>query len=222
MYAPVLDFPLKRRRILFEINVHAPIDLAADPPAMVASGEGWIVNVSSGAARPSRTSVHGPQGSTIAIYGASKAALNRLTNAMAVELEGTGMRVNTIEPCAAVMSEGAEALVGDIVRRSDRVDGAMVEAIAPVRLPARADRPVCVSLDLIDESGRRGVASTAGAQRHLSAIGPSLVARPHGRAGQIAMMTFPRASPCGRGGSPPRCRTAGRCVSTPGRPDPTR
>ena len=34
----------------------------------------------------------GAQGTTIAVYGASKAALNRITNALGAELYGTGIR----------------------------------------------------------------------------------------------------------------------------------
>jgi hypothetical protein len=63
------------------------------------------------------------------------------------------VRVNTLEPRAAVMSEGATALIGDTVR-ADMIESMeeMVEAIV-----ALADGPpeltgrVCVSLDLIDE-----------------------------------------------------------------------
>ena len=54
----------------------------------------------------------GSLGATTGIYGASKAALNRLTNAFAAEFAGTGVRINTVEPRSAVLSEGAEALVG--------------------------------------------------------------------------------------------------------------
>ena len=147
MYAPLRDFPLKRRRIVFEVNVHAPLDLAqAVLPAMVERGEGWIVNLSSATARP-------VGGSTMSVYGASKAALNRITLGLALELSGTGVRVNTVEPRAAVMSEGATALIGDTVR-ADQIESMeeMVEAIValadcPVELTGRT----CVSLDLIDE-----------------------------------------------------------------------
>ena len=49
---PVVGFPIKRRRIVFEANVHAPLDLAnAVIPDMQQAGEGWIVNLSSGSAR---------------------------------------------------------------------------------------------------------------------------------------------------------------------------
>jgi NAD(P)-dependent dehydrogenase (short-subunit alcohol dehydrogenase family) len=133
MYQPLVDYPLRRRRLTFEVNVHGPLDLAqAVIPSMVGRGEGWIVNVSSGSAR--RTA--GPPfaetavGSTIGIYGASKAALNRLTNALAVELWGTGVRVNTVEPRAAVLTEGASALVGGSLR-PDQIEPmeTIVEAI---------------------------------------------------------------------------------------------
>ncbi len=114
IYQPLVDFPLKRRRLVFEVNVHAPLDLAqAALPAMLAAGEGWIVNVSSGSA--THRSAPFPTtalGSTIGVYGASKAALNRLTNALAEELWGSGVRVNTVEPRNAVHSEGADLLVG--------------------------------------------------------------------------------------------------------------
>ena len=128
IYEPLAEFPLKRRRIMFEANVHAPLDLAqAVIPAMRAAGEGWIVNVSSGS-RPAvgraRRSSSVPAARRIAVYGASKAALNRITNGLAAELHGTGIRVNTVEPRAAVLSEGAAELVGDdAAARPDRVDG---------------------------------------------------------------------------------------------------
>src|SRR5271166_4258123 len=45
IYQPLIDFPLKRRMLTFEINVHAPMDLAqAVLPEMIERGEGWIVN----------------------------------------------------------------------------------------------------------------------------------------------------------------------------------
>jgi NAD(P)-dependent dehydrogenase (short-subunit alcohol dehydrogenase family) len=146
---PVRDFPLKRRRIVFEVNVHAPLDLAqAAIPSMVERGEGWIVNLSSATARP----LPNP---TMAVYGASKAALNRLTQGLAVELAGSGVRVNTVEPRAAVMSEGATALVGDRVR-ADQIESMeeMVEAVVTLAdCPPAYTGHNCVSLDLIEELG---------------------------------------------------------------------
>lgn len=158
MYMPLADYPLKRRHIVFEANVHAPLDLAqAVIPAMRDAGEGWIVNLSSGSARhwegPPFTM--GTQGSTITLYGASKAALNRITNGLAAELDGTGIRVNSVEPRAAVLSEGASELVGSQLRpdqietMEEMVEGALVLCDCPVGVTGR----ISVSLDNIVEWG---------------------------------------------------------------------
>ncbi len=157
IYAPLVDFPLKRRRLIFEINVHAVIDVTQQVlPPMLARGEGWIVNLSSATARPTPDPANAAARiATMAVYGASKAALNRLTNGLAVELAGSGVRVNTIEPRAAVMSEGAEALVGDIVT-DDLIESMeeMVEAtVALCDCPPERSGEIVVSLDLIDELG---------------------------------------------------------------------
>jgi citronellol/citronellal dehydrogenase len=139
IYAALSTFPLRRRRIVFEVNVHASMDLMQGVlPQMVERGEGWILNVSSASARyehEERRSATPPRdtlSARMAVYGASKAALNRLTVAVASELAGTGVRVNTVEPRAAVMSEGASALMGtdldaDLVESMEAmVEGALV------------------------------------------------------------------------------------------------
>jgi len=109
---------LKRRRLSFEVNVHAPFDLAqAVIPAMREQGAGWIINLSSGASRHHDGPPFPTSGivSISGVYGASKAALNKLTNALGGELYGTGIRVNTIEPHSTVRTEGAVSFVGDNV-----------------------------------------------------------------------------------------------------------
>jgi citronellol/citronellal dehydrogenase len=158
IYASTLEYPLRRRRLMFEVNYHAPVDLAqAAIPGMVERGEGWIVNVSSGSAKhgagpPFRTEGVATQ---IGVYGSTKAALNRITNAFAIQLYGTGVRINTIEPRAAVMSEGAEMLVGGIIR-SDQIESmeAMVESVLVVcECEPELTGRICVSLDLLEEVG---------------------------------------------------------------------
>ena len=135
MYGPVSSMPLKRRRVLLEVNALAPLDLMqAVVPAMVERGEGWILNLSSGSARsrPGPPFEANAMGSTLGIYGASKAALNRLTNALAEEVRGTGVRINTVEPRAAVHSEGADAHLGGVLdddqfeSMADMVAGALI------------------------------------------------------------------------------------------------
>jgi citronellol/citronellal dehydrogenase len=121
IYAPVADYPLRRRQVTFEVNVQAPLDLIqAVLPAMIDRGQGWIVNLSSSGARliagpPFDASPNWP---TMTIYAASKAALNRLTNGLGIALWGTGVRVNTVQPRTGVLSEGSEALVGSVMDTS--------------------------------------------------------------------------------------------------------
>ena len=147
MFAPVREFPLRRSRVIFEVNVHAPLDLSQRVlPNMVERGEGWIVNLSSATARP-------VPNHTMTLYGASKAALNRLTQGLGAELDGTGVRVNTVEPRAAVMSEGAATVVGNRLR-DDQIESMeeMVEAVVALsHCSAELTGRNCVSLDLIDE-----------------------------------------------------------------------
>src|SRR5436190_3329048 len=152
MYQPLADFPLRRRRLIFDLNVHAPIDLAqAVIPAMRDAGEGWILNLSSATARLAQGS------STMAVYGASKAALNRLTDGLAAELRGTGIRANSVEPRAAVRTEGAEEMVGELLRRQpDLLESMedMVEAVVALcACPEDVTGRIAVSLDLIAEWG---------------------------------------------------------------------
>jgi citronellol/citronellal dehydrogenase len=158
MYAQPSEMPLKRRRITYEVNAHAPLDLAqAALPAMLERGEGWIVNVSSHSAvhAPGPPFEHQGLAATIGLYGSSKAALNRETNALAHELWGRGIRVNTVEPRAAVMSEGAEALAGHVIREDQKESmEEMVEAVVHLcDCDESSTGAVHVSLDLIAERG---------------------------------------------------------------------
>lgn len=179
IYAPNADYPLKRRRLTFEVNVHAPVDLMqAVLPQMVERGEGWIVNLSSASARPFdvATVEMSPAARVIGVYGASKAALNRITNAFAGEFAGAGIRINTVEPRVAVLSEGAEELVGDQLS-DDQIESmeAMVEAIVALGCcPPERTGGVLESLALLDEIGQTvmtldGSAPYPGGQRPAAA-----------------------------------------------------
>jgi citronellol/citronellal dehydrogenase len=156
IYQPPETYSLKHRRLSMEVNYQAPADLMqAVIPPMVEAGEGWIVNLTSGAASHTPGPPFGLQ-VEIGLYGATKAALNRLTNAMAVSVYGTGVRVNAVMPRAAVLSEGADALVGDLLQ-AGQVEpmSTMVDAVlALCRCEAERTGRVYVSLDLLDELGQ--------------------------------------------------------------------
>lgn len=154
IYQPLDTYPLKRRRLMVEMNVHAPLDLAqAALPAMAEAGQGWIVNLSSGSVAPPAGPPYDLGGvrGTFGFYAATKAMLNRLTKAMAAEWHDRGVRVNTVEPRAAVLSEGADELVGHQLA-DDQIESieAMCEAVLWLcDCPADHTGQVEVSLDLL-------------------------------------------------------------------------
>lgn len=159
IYGPLLEYPLRRREITFAVNVHAPLDLAqAVAPSMIERGEGWIVNVSSATSRL----VTGPSFDassmwpTMAVYGASKAALNRLTNGLGHALWGTGVRVNTVQPRTGVLSEGAEELVGQKLDTSgwESMEEMVEGILALCDCPAELTGAIEVSTDLVARFGR--------------------------------------------------------------------
>jgi NAD(P)-dependent dehydrogenase (short-subunit alcohol dehydrogenase family) len=112
-FLPFEKFSAKRFGVMFEVNVHAPFDLAQRVlPAMRRKGRGWIVNVTSAVA----ADAEGPPFDTFHVqagpllYGMSKAALNRFTTGLAAELYDQGVAVNGISPVAAVATPGTVAL----------------------------------------------------------------------------------------------------------------
>jgi NAD(P)-dependent dehydrogenase (short-subunit alcohol dehydrogenase family) len=98
LFGPTADIAAEGFDALFASNVRAPFLLvAAIGPAMASRGAGSIVNVSSMAGRI------GLNGA--AAYGASKAALESMTRAWAVEFSPT-VRVNAVA-AGPVYTEGA-------------------------------------------------------------------------------------------------------------------
>jgi NAD(P)-dependent dehydrogenase (short-subunit alcohol dehydrogenase family) len=156
IYQTPATYSLRHRRLSMEVNYQAPADLTqALIPHLAQRGEGWVVNLTSASAHHTA----GPPFDVaveIGLYGATKAALNRLTNALGASLYGTGIRVNAVMPRAAVLSEGADALVGDVLR-ADQIEPmeTMVDAVLALCEcgPERTGQ-VLVSLDLLAELGR--------------------------------------------------------------------
>lgn len=118
-YAPTAELNLRRRRLLFELNVHALVDLAQDViPSMRAQGRGWIVNISSATSRHPSGPPFDPGiklGATSTLYGATKAAVERITTGLAAEVYDDGIAVNSLAPVAAVRTPGAEAHLGTLL-----------------------------------------------------------------------------------------------------------
>jgi citronellol/citronellal dehydrogenase len=110
---PLDGFPERRVRLMIEMQVLAPLHLTQLAiPAMRDRGRGWVLNVTSvGADLPD-----GPPFSEFdrtagfGIYGAVKAALNRLTKSLAAELYDDGIAVNAAAPSNPVATPGAGTL----------------------------------------------------------------------------------------------------------------
>jgi len=108
-YIPTVDYPTNRWVKAFAVNVHGPFMLAkAVLPDMIQRRRGAIVNISSGAAiGPGR----GPYGDQTVrggvMYGASKAALERMTQGLAQELaQYGGIAVTAVSPSQVVPTPG--------------------------------------------------------------------------------------------------------------------
>ena len=141
-YIPFENVPEKRFRVAFELNVRAPWDLAQRVvPDMRARGGGVIVNLSSASAAhpvgPPYAAFYESGGATL--YGASKAALDRISTGLAGELFAQRIFVNSLSPVAAVLTPGVLAL--------GVVPDAFRENAEPVELLAEATLALCEPRD---------------------------------------------------------------------------
>jgi NAD(P)-dependent dehydrogenase (short-subunit alcohol dehydrogenase family) len=109
----------RERTFLFEVNVNAPIDLAQQAlPSMRERGCGWILNIGSATSGQPPVPYRDSRAAALVIggYGASKAALERYSEALAHEVAPDGVFVNVLAPVAIVLTPGAEH-VRDLARR---------------------------------------------------------------------------------------------------------
>ncbi len=148
----------RQQRTAFECNVIAPLELAQQVvPGMRAAGAGWIVSLTSFGANLHHGPPFylGPQGSTMEIYGATKAALNRVTSGLAGDLHGSGIRVNAVGPRIAVMSEGMADLIGDQLPAEvfEALEEIVEAVVALCDCPEDVTGKIAVSLDLIKDWG---------------------------------------------------------------------
>ena len=104
-YKPVEKWTTPELEHLLQINVWGPWELmTAVLPGMRERRRGWILNLTSftGELPPGPPFPKSIPSKAGAGYGASKAALNRLTVAAASETEGQGIAVNALTPQAAI------------------------------------------------------------------------------------------------------------------------
>jgi citronellol/citronellal dehydrogenase len=105
-FGPVADFSPRRYELMFAVQVEAPFELARLVlPGMRDRGRGWILNISSVAARhPSLPPHRLTRGSTV--YGMCKAALERFSTGLAAELYQENIAVNALAPTLVVPTPG--------------------------------------------------------------------------------------------------------------------
>lgn len=110
---PLADFPVRRAQLMVNIHVLVPLRLVQLlAPGMAEAGGGWVVNLTSVAAMPPG----GPPydefatGAGFGIYGTVKAAVDRLTTALAAEHLSSGIAVNAAAPLDPVATPGAATL----------------------------------------------------------------------------------------------------------------
>ncbi len=103
-FEPVADFSEKRWRLMFEVQVRAPFELAQLViPGMRERGAGSILNISSKAALHPRPEA-AATGATV--YGMVKASLERFSTGLATELAPDGITVNALSPTSVVATPG--------------------------------------------------------------------------------------------------------------------
>jgi NAD(P)-dependent dehydrogenase (short-subunit alcohol dehydrogenase family) len=161
-FLPTPEFPESKYRIMFEVQVRAPFELAQLVlPGMRLRKQGWILNISSGAARHPEGPPFGAR-RTGTVYGMVKAALERFSTGLAAEVYDDGIAVNALSPSRVVATPGVmfHRLIPDGYAEAEPVE-VMAEASLvlcsgdPKQLTGR----IAYSQELLDSLGRTVPAS---------------------------------------------------------------
>ncbi len=157
---PSMNSTASRNRV-FDLNVNVPVELLQQAlPGMRAKGRGWCLNISSRTAErveppypDSKIAAH-----VIGPYGATKAALNRYTQALADELADENIFVNALAPNNIVLTNVGEAVEAIARRRPDMVE--------PVEMMAEAALELCCGSHVGEVVYSRNIVHASGRQLH--------------------------------------------------------
>ena len=106
-FTRVEDFTARRFQLMFDVQVEGPFHLAQLViPGMRAKGRGWILNISSIAARHPAVPPSGWARRGGTVYGMCKAALERFATGLAAELYPDNVAVNALSPTKVVPTPG--------------------------------------------------------------------------------------------------------------------
>jgi len=109
-YVPIMETPTKHWDLVMRVNLKGPfLCIKAVMPKMMELRSGSIINISSSAAQEVYSGLSRPGAErriSGSAYGASKAALERLTLGLAAELKDYNVAVNALKPGVPTYSEG--------------------------------------------------------------------------------------------------------------------
>lgn len=106
-FTRVEDFSPKRYALMFAVQVEASFQLATLVlPPMRERGRGWILNISSVAARHPAMPPSGFATLGATVYGMCKAAIERFSTGLAAELYADNIAVNALSPTLVVPTPG--------------------------------------------------------------------------------------------------------------------
>ena len=157
-FIPVADFGAKQFQLMFEVEVTAPFHLAQLVlPAMIAKQEGWVLNISSGAARHPTFPPDPARHVGGAVYGMCKAALERFSTGLASEVYDDNVAVNALSPNRVVPTPGTvfhHLVSGDPnqVVEPPEVMAEAALALCSIAPQSRTGR-IAYSQDLLNELG---------------------------------------------------------------------
>lgn len=147
------------RDAMYDLNVNVPVELLQQClPGMREKGAGWCLNISSRSAEQpeppypdSKIAAH-----VIGAYGATKAALNRYTEALAGELVDDNIFVNAMAPHSIVITSLSDEVRAIAERRPDMVEPVEMMAEAALELcSGRHVGQVVYSRGILHSTGRK-------------------------------------------------------------------
>ena len=157
-FEPAETFDISHYELMFAVQVRAPFELSRLVlPGMRERGHGWILNISSGAARHPEGPPYdrGLTGGTV--YGMCKAAVERLSTGLAAKAHANGVAVNALSPAGLVATPGVVHHGLDRWVPVEAQEPVEVMATAALALcsgdPARLTGRVAYSRPLLDELG---------------------------------------------------------------------
>lgn len=104
----ILDLPTRHIDLHNKVNIKGPIlCIRAVLPTMQQQQQGWVINISSRAAVfPGPGPYKDVEPTRAFMYAATKAALERLTQALAVEYQDQGISFNALSPTGRIRTPG--------------------------------------------------------------------------------------------------------------------